>query len=116
MTQKIKISWKAFGDKPSIGRFMSSVEIETEFPETISHKEICEIVFADTNCYQGYIWNKVETKMSKTRTHTSISVGDEVEIDKVKYICADTGFIKVEDAEIRKIEDTIWSVQEKVKV
>ena len=116
MTQQIKISWKAFGDKPEIWRFMSSVEIETEFPETVSHKEICEVVFADTNCYQGYIWGKIEPKMSPTRTHTSISVGDEIEIDGQVYICADFGFIKKEDAEIKEVRGSIYSVQEKEKV
>jgi len=116
MTQHIRITWKAFGDKPEIWRFVSSVEIYTEFPETVSHKEICEVIFADTNCYQGYIWNKIEPKMSPTRTHTSISVGDEIEIDGQVYICADFGFIKKEDAEIKEIRGSIYSVQEKEKV
>jgi hypothetical protein len=113
MTQKVKITWKAFGDKVERGRFISSVEVETNFPETVSAKEICEIVFADTNCYQGYIWGLIEKKLSATRTHTSISVGDEIEIDGQVYICADFGFEKIEEVEIKKIEDTIFSVQRK---
>jgi len=116
MTQKIKISWKAFGDKPEIGRFVSSVEIETEFPETVAHAQICEVVFADTNTYQGYIWGKIEPKMSAKRTHTSISVGDEIEIDGQVYICADLGFEKIEDVEIKKIGDVVFSVIAKDKV
>ena len=116
MAQKIKISWKAFGDKPEIGRFVSSVEIETEFPDTVKHAQICEVIFADTNTYQGYIWEKIQPKMSTKRTHTSISVGDEIEIDGQVYICADFGFIKTEDAEIRKIGNSIFNVQEKEKV
>ena len=31
---KVKITWKAFGDKPERGRFISSVEFETEFAMT----------------------------------------------------------------------------------
>jgi len=116
MTKQIKIKWCAFGDKPEIWRFSSSVEIETEFPETVSHKEICEVIFADTNCYQGYIWGKIEPKMSPTRTHTAISVGDEIVIDGREYICADFGFIPKENAEIKEIRGSIYSVQEKEKV
>jgi hypothetical protein len=54
--------------------------------------------------------------MSPTRTHTSISVGDEIVIDGREYICADFGFIKKEDAEIREIRGSIYSVVEKEKV
>jgi len=113
---KVKITWKAFGNKPEIGRFISSVEFETEFPKTVSHEQICEIVFADTNCYQGYIWGKIESKMSAKRTHTSISVGDEIEIDGQVYICADFGFEKIEDVEIKYHGDSVFRVVKKDKV
>ena len=112
---KIKISWKAFGDKPEIGRYASSVEIE--MPEVVgkfvSNKQICEQIFHQTNTYSGPIWDVIQPKMSETRTHTSISIGDEIEIDGQVYICADVEFIKKEDAEIRKIDGTIWSVKQK---
>ena len=116
MSQKIKITWKAFGDKPEQGRFVSSVEVETEFLETVTDKQICEIVHADTNLYQGYIWQLVHPLLSETRTHTSISVGDEVEINGRVYICADFGFEKIEDVEIKKFGDAVFSVTVKDKV
>jgi len=121
MSKQIKIKWCAFGDKPEIWRFSSSVEFEmTGFSgqniNEISDENICEWIYKDTNFQSGLIWNQIEKKMSPTRTHTSISVGDEIVIDGREYICADMGFIKKEDAEIRKIENTIWSVQEKEKV
>jgi hypothetical protein len=116
VSQKIKITWKAFGDKPEQGRFVSSVEVETEFPETVTDKQICEIVHADTNLYQGYIWQLVHPLLSETRTHTSISVGDEVEINGRVYICADFGFEKIEDVEIKKFGDAVFSVTVKDKV
>lgn len=92
MKQNIKVTWKAFGDRAEAGRFISSVEIETAFPATVSHEEICEIVYADTNMRQGYTWNMLQPKLSETRTHTALSVGDEIEIDGARYICADFGF------------------------
>ena len=110
MSQKVKITWKAFGDKPEQGRFVSSVEVETEFLDTVTDKQICEIVHADTNLYQGYIWQLIQPLLSKTRTHTSISVGDEVEINGRVYICADFGFEKIEDVEIKKFGDAVFSV------
>lgn len=111
MTQKVKITWKAFGDKPEQGRFISSVEVETQFPETVTDEQICEIVYADTNLYQGYIWQLIHPLLSETRTHTSISVGDEIEINGQVYICADFGFKKIEDVQIKKIGESIFSVQ-----
>lgn len=108
--QKVKITWKAFGDKPERGRFISSVEVETNFPEHVSDQQILEVIYADTNLYQGYIWNLIESKLSNTRTHTSLSVGDEVEINGQVYICASFGFKKIEDATIQKIGDSIFSV------
>ena len=115
---KIEIKWCAFGDKPEIWRFTSKVEIE--IPEVVGQyqddKQICEQIFKQTNTYQGPIWDVIQPKMSETRTHTAISVGDEIVIDGREYICADFGFIKKEDAEIRKVQNTIWSVQEKEKV
>ncbi len=95
---KIKITWKAFGDKPEIGRFISSVEIQ--LPEvvskTVTDEHICEQIYKQTNLYQGPVWDIIQPLLSATRTHTSLSVGDEVEIDGVGYVCADFGFEKVE--------------------
>ncbi len=101
MNQKIKVTWKAFGNIADAGRFVSSVEIETAFPTTVSHKEICEIVYADTNMYQGYTWGLLQPKLSPTRTHTALSVGDEIEIDGSRYVCADFGFEAVELSEAK---------------
>jgi hypothetical protein len=111
MSQNVKITWKAFGDKPEQGRFISSVEVVTEFPEPISNYKICEIIYADTNLYQGYIWQLIHPLLSETRTHTSLSVGDEIEIDGQVYICADFGFKKIEDVQIEKIGDAVFSVR-----
>ena len=94
---KVKITWKAFGDKPEIGRFISSVEFETEFKiEESDVDKFLEVVYHTTNTYSGNLWEIIQPLLSETRTHTSLSVGDEVEIDGVGYVCADFGFEQIE--------------------
>jgi len=111
---KVKITWKAFGDKPEIGRFISSVEFETEFKiEESTVGQFLEVVYHNTNTYSGELWKVIEPKLSATRTHTSISVGDEVEIDGQVYVVADFGFEKIEDVEIKKFGDVVFSVEKK---
>jgi hypothetical protein len=119
---KVKVTWKAFGDKPEIGKSISSVEFETEFKIDESNVEqFLEVVFHNTNTYSGNLWQIIEPLLSETRTHTSLSVGDEVEIDGQGYICASTGFIKVEDAEIEYLPakygvGAVFKITEKVGV
>jgi hypothetical protein len=115
---KVKITWKAFGDKPEIGRFISSVEFETEFKvEEADVNKFLEVVYHNTNTYAGNLWQIIEPKLSATRTHTSISIGDEIEIDGQVYICADFGFEKIEDVEIKRFsDDSIFRVVKKDKV
>ena len=111
---QVKITWKAFGDKPEIGRFISSVEFETEFKITENDvTQFLEVVYRTTNTYSGNLWDIIQPLLSETRTHTSLSIGDEVEIDGQVYICADFGFEKIEDVEIKKIGDSIFSVSTK---
>lgn len=98
MEQTITITWKAFGSKAEIGRYVTGTTITTAFPSTVSHQEILEIVYADTNLYQGYIWNLLQPVLPVNRTHTALSVGDEVEIDGQLYVCADMGFTAIEKA------------------
>jgi hypothetical protein len=38
------------------------------------------------------LWETIESKLSPNRTHTSLSVGDEIEIDGRAYVCKDLGF------------------------
>jgi hypothetical protein len=107
---KIKITWKAFGDIAERGRFISSVEVELVQVQQVSDDlRICEVIYKVTNL-QGELadfgaslaeinlWETIESKLSPTRTHTALSVGDEVEIDGRAYICADLGFKLLEKA------------------
>jgi hypothetical protein len=109
---KVKITWKAFGNKPEINRYISFVEFETEFKiEESNLDKFLEVVYHNTNTYSGNLWQIIEPKLSAFRTHTSISVGDEIEIDGQVYICADFGFEKIEDVEIKKFGDAVFSVE-----
>ena len=114
---KVKVTSKAFGNKPEIGRFISSVEFETDFKIAEADvDQFLEVVYRVTNTYSGELWKIIEPKLSATRTHTSISIGDEIEIDGQVYICADFGFEKIEDVEIKYHGDSVFRVYKKVGV
>lgn len=119
---KVKITWKAFGDKPNVGRFISSAEFDTEF-EIAKHDVdlFLEVVYRVTNTYSGNLWEIIEPKLSPTRTHTALSVGDEVEIDGQVYVVADFGFEKIEDVDIKYLPSeygigAVYSVSLKEKI
>jgi hypothetical protein len=112
---KVKVTWKAFGNKPEINRYISFVEFETEFAVEDAQK-FCEVVYHVTNTQSGNLWEIIQPKLSAFRTHTSISIGDEIEIDGQVYICADFGFEKIEDVEIKYFGDSVFRVYKKDKV
>lgn len=114
---KVKITWKAFGDKPAIGRFITSVDFETDFKIAEADvDQFLNVVYRVTNTYSGELWKIIEPKLSDIRTHTSLSVGDEVEIDGQVYVVADFGFEKIEDVVIKYLPNSyginsVFSVQ-----
>lgn len=126
---KVKITWKAFGNKVEQGRFVSSVHFDL-YDITESTESILNSIYKATNLqseladfgakpFEIYLWNVIEPRLAKDRTHTSLSVGDEIEIDGQVYVCADFGWVKVEDAEIKFLPDeygigAVFSVTEKV--
>ena len=112
----IKITWKAFGDKPDIGRYISSVTFEV--PKQVGNPYgICEEIFKQTNTYKGELFEEfIQPLLSGTRTHTALSIGDEVEIDGQVYICGDFGFYKIEEVNIKEIDGYIFSVTKRREV
>jgi len=99
MTTKIKITWKAFGNDPESNRYISAVEFEADFAITEDNLDMfLEVVYAQTNIQRGNLWNVIEPLLSPTRTHTSLSVGDEIEIDDKAYKVAMCGFDLIEKA------------------
>jgi len=73
----IIITWNSF-TKPTQS---ASATISFDYnAEVFSHNQICDIVFEQTNLYQGALWNVLEPALPDNRTHTALSVGDEVTI------------------------------------
>ena len=81
----ITITWKAFSHgAPTSATFETSLQ---------GHDfAICEALFVDTNHYRGILWDALEAHLPEERTHTALSVGDEVTIDGQTYVCADIGW------------------------
>jgi len=127
---KIKINYKAFGNKIEQGRYVSSVEFDL-YDITDSNEVILNSIYKATNLqseladfgakpFEIYLWKVIEPRLASDRTHTSISVGDEIEIDGQVYVCADFGWVKAENADIKYLPSefgfgAVFSVQEKVK-
>lgn len=131
---KVKVTWKAFGDKPDIGRFVTSasfeiLEIKGVFiPPT--HDAVLNAVYRATNLQDELgsfgnqsplshlVWSEIKGILPENRTHTSISIGDEVDIDGQTYICADIGWLTPEEADIKYLSaeygnGAIFSVSKK---
>lgn len=90
---EIRITWQAFGDQPDRNRYVRSTVISapSDF-QTLTDLEICERVFQDTNLYTGSLWDRLKPVLPEDRTHTGLCVGDGIEIDGRKYLCASLGF------------------------
>jgi len=95
-TQTIVITWCAFGHRPESDRWVSSVTITTNFHDLMTDEKIMDILFEETNLYKGILWDLIEPKLCETRTHTALSVGDEITIFSKSnintYKIANTGF------------------------
>ena len=99
----ITVTWKAFNnddpkrlqDFAETGRSpVTSRTIEVGTADGVNHDTICEHLFRDTNLYQGNWWVLLQP-LPEDRTHTAMSVGDEVTIDGRTYRCMDIGFAEV---------------------
>ncbi len=79
----ITITWKAFGE-PTSATFQMDIDAEA--------REICSLAFRNTNLYEGAMWDIVEPLLPEDRTHTSLSVGDEVTVDGEVFRCMPEGW------------------------
>lgn len=85
------ITWKAFG-KPTSATLA--------FTSDWDDLKICDRLFHQTNVYFGALWEELEPKLSPNRTHTALSVGDEIDIDGTVYRCEPVGWTIVDKYEV----------------
>lgn len=91
---EIRVTHKAFCDGVENFPFDDVTEVVVEWDEAdeMLDSEVCEAVFSQTNTYSGSLWNLIAPKLSPRRTHTALSVGDEVKVRGITYRCEPVGF------------------------
>ena len=96
---KVKVIWCAFeqafttmGKENGRAEFVSEVDVPAEIQDKTL---VCDAIFKWTNTYSGAWFKENENKFPKNRSHTAISVGDEIEVDGEVFKCADFGWEKV---------------------
>ena len=100
MATTITISYKAFSN-PERNRVSTSLSFV--LPENFTHffsgkedsaKKFCDFVYYTTNTQDdnNELWKLIAPLLPVNRTHTSLSVGDEVKINSKTYRCADFGW------------------------
>ena len=87
----IKIIWSAFGHNHSL-------EFEDDSWYLDDHT-VCEMLFRDTNLYSGPLWNLIEGRLPEGRSHTALSVGDQVVVNGTTYRCDVIGWSRVSTEE-----------------
>ncbi len=101
MKTTITVKWVAFEGSENLlvkgRRDNAEMTFETEIPPAMFDEEILELLFEQTNLYGGDVWDKYfEGKMPEDRTHTALSIGDRVVIerndDRSEYVCKDVGW------------------------
>jgi len=91
MKHDIVIRWVATDLAKEFGYKNAEASISLWY-EDYSDKYLLEDLFKQTNWYEGNIWDIIEPVLPADRTHTALSVGDEVEIDGLVYRCAEFGW------------------------
>lgn len=87
-TRTITVIWKAFGTPTQTTVKWTSIA-------DVNARTICEFVFHDTNTYSGEFWNLIEPVLPEDRTHTALSVGDEVEVNGKRFRCESVGWQEI---------------------
>ena len=99
----IKLTYKAFGNIPERGKEITSVEFDVETGTTLD-LDLMNVIYEATNLqdelYQFggsnsvafLLWKMIEPLLSPKRTHTSLSVGDEIQIGARAYEITHDGF------------------------
>lgn len=103
---KITIKWTAFKEhavdlarKGKIGDAEMTFEVPTNHYVLDGDDMVwLEYLFECTNLYQGGIWkHHLDGKMPEERSHTAISIGDQVVLDGRAYSCEMVGWKLIQD-------------------
>lgn len=104
MKTEVTVSWKAFSsaERAIENRKVFPVKEATvyaPFFDYLTELEICNKVYQETNLYYGKFWNQLERVLPENRSHTALSIGDEVTITRqnaaITYRCAELGWEEV---------------------
>jgi hypothetical protein len=87
---EVTVTWKAFGEPTSATIWFRNDDYPPATP-----LGVCAMLFSQTNLYKGHLWDLLETVLPENRTHTALSVGDEVTVDGVTHRCQPVGWLEV---------------------
>jgi hypothetical protein len=92
-TNTITITWKAFSNPELLNRPNTSATFDLVYDTAeVDDEKVCDILFHQTNVYSGNVWRIIEPLLPTDRTHTALSVGDEVTINENTYRCENVGW------------------------
>jgi hypothetical protein len=102
MKTTITVQWTAFEKNAislaTVNRIGNAeMTFTADIPPAMFDQEILELLYEQTNLYAGDVWVKYfEDKMPVNRSHTALSVGDKVTIERNDersvYLCENTGW------------------------
>lgn len=80
-------AFEAFGSKATSFDFTmpSGTALETDL-------DICEAIFRQTHGQDGELWAVIRSALPEGRSHSSLSLGDEVSVDGRRYRFHVSGF------------------------
>jgi hypothetical protein len=100
-TYEVTVTWKAFKDALGFGKKITSVTVSYDFANVhsegniLNDTDLLDKVWRDTNLYKGSFWRVLEPVLPENRTHTAMSVGDEVTINGRSYYCNHIGWKRI---------------------
>jgi hypothetical protein len=100
----IEITWNIdrslpathIGDKEETTVSFHTEDVIGGHVEADASKAFCETIFHETNIYSGTIWDHIQPLLSPKRSHTALSIGDDVRVGADVYRCAEVGFELIE--------------------
>ena len=88
MPKTVTITWKAF-EKPGSPAASVTFNFPSYLDKDLSDIELCELAFRATNIGHTPLWSwTLKDILPDGRSHTALSIGDEIAIDNVVYRCA----------------------------